>query len=377
MSPNEKFGVCLRPAAPIGGGALADPAKRDDLKQFFADNDLYLYTPTPSSTACSRSQVIKEQVYEPDWATRERTRLHDEGRESARRGRARRHRPVDPERTARLQAARSRARTLWRLHRRTSSASWRTSSSCRRRPGKMVTLGLEPEPRCFLETTDETVEYFKTHLFSGPTAQRLAKPAGINEADAAQAMRDTWASSSTSATSRWATRTSRRRSRSWSMPASRCQAAGSRVDVDARGDAEDGRRAAAVCQDRLPLADVPEEGRQDDLVPESRGRVRGGTRTRARASGARISMCPCSSTISAHLARRVSRSSRRWRSTRRSRSRLTSRSRPTPGTCCRSTSRPATSSSTSRREIDWVKSQGRLTGPLTRSPSPESAQSST
>jgi hypothetical protein len=60
----------------------------------------------------------------------------------------------------------------------------------KKRTGKMVPLGLEPEPRCYLETTDETITYFKNHLFSGRTAQRLAKMAGINEADAAQAMRD-------------------------------------------------------------------------------------------------------------------------------------------------------------------------------------------
>ena len=60
----------------------------------------------------------------------------------------------------------------------------------KKRTGKMVPLGLEPEPRCYLETTDETVTYLKDHLFSGKTAQRLAKMAGINEADAAQAMRD-------------------------------------------------------------------------------------------------------------------------------------------------------------------------------------------
>ena len=59
-----------------------------------------------------------------------------------------------------------------------------------KKTGKIVTLGLEPEPRCYLETTDETITYFKNHLFSGRTAQRLAKLTGLNEADAAKAMRD-------------------------------------------------------------------------------------------------------------------------------------------------------------------------------------------
>jgi hypothetical protein len=55
--------------------------------------------------------------------------------------------------------------------------------------GKIVTLGLEPEPRCFLETTDETITYFQDYLFAPQTAEQLAKKAGINAADAAAAMK--------------------------------------------------------------------------------------------------------------------------------------------------------------------------------------------
>jgi hypothetical protein len=58
-----------------------------------------------------------------------------------------------------------------------------------KKTGKVVTLGLEPEPRCYLETTDETITYFKSHLFSPQTADRLAKAAGVNAADAAAAMK--------------------------------------------------------------------------------------------------------------------------------------------------------------------------------------------
>src|SRR6185312_12811802 len=60
----------------------------------------------------------------------------------------------------------------------------------KKKTGKTVTLGLEPEPRCYLETTDETITYFKKYLFSVETAKALAKKSGLNEADAHQAMRD-------------------------------------------------------------------------------------------------------------------------------------------------------------------------------------------
>ena len=43
------------------------------------------------------------------------------------------------------------------------------------RTGRTVTLALEPEPHCFLETTDETIDYFTNLLYSGASAKELAK----------------------------------------------------------------------------------------------------------------------------------------------------------------------------------------------------------
>ena len=57
------------------------------------------------------------------------------------------------------------------------------------RTGKTVTLALEPEPHCFLETTDETIAYFTNHLYTGPSAERLAKLADIPISDAIVALR--------------------------------------------------------------------------------------------------------------------------------------------------------------------------------------------
>jgi hypothetical protein len=57
------------------------------------------------------------------------------------------------------------------------------------RTGKTVTLGLEPEPHCFLETTDETIDYFTNHLYSGRAAERLARLASLPVSDAIGALR--------------------------------------------------------------------------------------------------------------------------------------------------------------------------------------------
>jgi hypothetical protein len=57
------------------------------------------------------------------------------------------------------------------------------------RTGRTVTLALEPEPFCFLETTDETVDYFTRHLYSGAAALSLAKLARIPVSEAHVALR--------------------------------------------------------------------------------------------------------------------------------------------------------------------------------------------
>src|SRR4030095_13573426 len=72
MAPHEKFGVCLRTSAPSGALLSAEHAQRAALKQVFADQDLYLYTANAFVYGVFKKQVIKEDVYEPDWRTPER-----------------------------------------------------------------------------------------------------------------------------------------------------------------------------------------------------------------------------------------------------------------------------------------------------------------
>ena len=106
------------------------------LKQFFADQDLYLYTANAFVYGVFKKQVIKEDVYEPDWQTPERReytkQVADLLAELAPEG-------VNPS----IQSAPlgfkpqgHRRRRRRGVHRPTSSTSWRTSSSWRRRPAR-------------------------------------------------------------------------------------------------------------------------------------------------------------------------------------------------------------------------------------------------
>jgi sugar phosphate isomerase/epimerase len=55
--------------------------------------------------------------------------------------------------------------------------------------GRHITLALEPEPECFLETTDEALKFFEKHLFSREARQRLVDAADVDPADAERTLR--------------------------------------------------------------------------------------------------------------------------------------------------------------------------------------------
>ena len=189
VAPHEKFGVCLRTSAPSAELLSMEPGKVADLKQFFADQDLYLYTANAFVYGVFKKQVIKEDVYEPDWATPERReytkKVANLLAELAPEG-------INPSIQSAPLGFKPKVTGEEVVAAYTSNVIDVVAHlvELKKKTGKTVTLGLEPEPRCYLETTDETITYFKNYLYSGETAKRLAKKTGLNEADAAQAMRD-------------------------------------------------------------------------------------------------------------------------------------------------------------------------------------------
>ncbi|MEQ1804329.1 MAG: metabolite traffic protein EboE [Burkholderiaceae bacterium] len=56
------------------------------------------------------------------------------------------------------------------------------------RSGQVISLALEPEPDCFLETIAEAVSYFNEHLFSRAAVARLAGLAGLSRSAAQDAL---------------------------------------------------------------------------------------------------------------------------------------------------------------------------------------------
>jgi hypothetical protein len=178
VSPSAPFGVCLRLAAPAATTLAASKPERDRLRWFLADNDMYVYTANAFPYGAFKGTVVKEQVYEPDWRTEQRTQYTINVAEVLA--------DISPAHIApSIQTA-----PLGFKPNVTGPAVVDSYTdhvlrvvahlvAIEAETGRLVTLGLEPEPRCFLETTDETVAYFTNHLYSGKSAARLAKLATI------------------------------------------------------------------------------------------------------------------------------------------------------------------------------------------------------
>ena len=188
VSPSQPFGVCLRLAAPSAETLASNPNERARLKGFLDDHDMYVYTVNAFPYGAFKGTVVKEQVYEPDWRTKERTQytIHvaDILAELA---------PEDVSPSIQSAPLGFKPRVTgpdvvasYTQHVLQVAAHL---VGIEARTGRTVTLGLEPEPRCFLETTDETVAYFKDHLYSGAAAAALAKLAQIPISEAHGALR--------------------------------------------------------------------------------------------------------------------------------------------------------------------------------------------
>ncbi len=188
IAHNQRFGVSLRLSADSANTLVNSAVERDKLKKFLGDNDMYLYTVNAFPYGAFKGTIVKEQVYEPDWRSEERTRYTKNvadvladvcpadiapSIQSAPLG-------FKPRVTGDVVVA-SYTDHVLRVVAHLVELEART--------GRTVQLALEPEPFCFLESTDETVDYFTHHLYSGAAAEKLAKLAHIPISEAHGALR--------------------------------------------------------------------------------------------------------------------------------------------------------------------------------------------
>ena len=183
IAPDRPFGVSLRLSGASADRLAGDPDERAWLKAFLAEEDLYLYTVNAFPHGPFKNRRVKEQVYEPDWRTDTRAEytmaVADILAETA-------PGSVAPTiQTAPLgfkprvtgpEVVDDYTRQVLRVVAHLVDLAART--------GRTIRLGLEPEPHCFLETTEETIAFFKDRLYARAAIGDIVKATGLSESDA-------------------------------------------------------------------------------------------------------------------------------------------------------------------------------------------------
>jgi hypothetical protein len=184
VAPDRRFGVSLRLSAASAAELTARPEERAWLRRFLAEEDLYLYTVNAFPYGPFKGGPVMERVYEPDWTTDARVdytcAVADILAETA-------PEDVSPSIQTAPLAFRPSVTGAQDVTRFTTQLLRVVAhlAGLEARTGRRVKLALEPEPACYLETTDETVRYFAERAYTAAAAAELASLAGValSEAD--------------------------------------------------------------------------------------------------------------------------------------------------------------------------------------------------
>jgi sugar phosphate isomerase/epimerase len=174
----EPFGVGLRLSAEAAR-SLREPGEIDRFRDFLDTHGLYVFTLNGFPYGPFHGEVVKAAVYRPDWRDAERARYTTDlaellaallpaglgGSISTVPGGFKRD--VSSAEQAR-EIGRALLERALELHR------------LRERTGKEITLALEPEPCCLLETISETIDFFERELLSRSGREWLATNAGVS-----------------------------------------------------------------------------------------------------------------------------------------------------------------------------------------------------
>ncbi len=190
VAPTERFGVGLRLSA-NAARALQAEAALGELRDILDANDLYVFTINGFPYGTFHGQRVKEEVYQPDWMNEERlvyTNLLADLLVDIL--------PEDPALEGSISTVPGTFKPLAKspsaAHQMTEMMVRHVAHLVRLREitGRMISLALEPEPYCFLETIEETVAFFVGHLWSSTAVAKLSALTGLGEGDAADALRD-------------------------------------------------------------------------------------------------------------------------------------------------------------------------------------------
>ena len=187
VSPHAPFGVGLR-LSQAAAQALREPSELVSFKRWLEAEQLYVFTLNGFPYGAFHGTRVKERVYEPDWRSPARV-IYTQQLAAALAG-------LLPNGVS---GSISTVPGAWKAAVRGEGDLERIAEhllqavayliAIREQNGSEISLALEPEPGCVLETTDETVAFFEQHLFSAQALERLAELTGSSVAAAAVRIR--------------------------------------------------------------------------------------------------------------------------------------------------------------------------------------------
>lgn len=188
VAPNQPFGVGLR-LSQRAVEQLLQPGELASLRGWLDDHGLYVFTLNGFPYGAFHGARVKERVYEPDWRSPARV-AYTEQLAAALAG-------LVPDGVA---GSISTVPGAWRaslantgdLSEIASQVLTSVAALIRvsEQRGRKLTLAIEPEPGCVLETIEEAVAFFQRHLFDERATRRVADLAGLSAARAAASVRE-------------------------------------------------------------------------------------------------------------------------------------------------------------------------------------------
>lgn len=185
VSPEAPMGVGLRLGAKAAD-ALRDPARFEALRGLLDDGGFYVFTLNGFPYGTFHGATVKEGAYRPDWS--DPLRLDYTNRLASLLAR------LLPEGIAGSLSTVPCTFKPWAEGHLDAIVTNLVAHvghlvALERETGKAISLALEPEPFCHLETIDETIAFFEQELFGGRALAQLAEATGLSGAALEDAMR--------------------------------------------------------------------------------------------------------------------------------------------------------------------------------------------
>jgi sugar phosphate isomerase/epimerase len=187
VSPDAAMGVGLR----LSGAAateLSEPSRLEAFAAFLADRGLYVFTINAFPYGAFHGCVVKEKVYEPDWRLDERlfftNRCADILATLLPDGQTGSVSTVPGAYKAEVNGASDVTRMAEQMIRHAAHLH-----GVAERTRKTIVLALEPEPCCFLETTEEAIAFFERELLGPQAVEFMMRLTGLSAEQASGGLR--------------------------------------------------------------------------------------------------------------------------------------------------------------------------------------------